>query len=190
MIRGAVTVALAAGVLLIPAASHAADDPTTILNRIVTTFAPPRIHAGAYELGVAGSVVREGGTTVSLNLRGARFFDLRGTRFALEADAGWTHVRELDGVDFLGSVQWLPWPDARMLPFAGVIGGVRQEWLGSFREARVPIGVTLGVRVLAGHSAAFRAEYRFLQITGDVVGNHGEHRLQFGMSMLLGNHPR
>ncbi|MBZ0267909.1 hypothetical protein K8I85_07125 [bacterium] len=59
--------------------------------------------------------------------------------------------------------------------------------MGSFRRARGPVGVVLGVRALPGRAAALRVEYRYLRLTGDPVEDAGEHRVRFGVSLLFGN---
>ena len=69
----------------------------------------------------------------------------------------------------------------------GVVGGVRQEWLGSFRETRFPVGAAAGVRVLASERAALRVEWRVLKVLDDPVEDPIEHRVLAGLSIFLGN---
>ena len=65
--------------------------------------------------------------------------------------------------------------------------GVRQEWLGSFREDRYPVGLHLGARFLLGDRVAARLEYRYDRFLGDPVADFDEQRLVFGLSLLLRN---
>ncbi|GJM45545.1 MAG: hypothetical protein DHS20C21_23870 [Gemmatimonadota bacterium] len=97
-------------------------------------------------------------------------------------------MRELDSVDLLGATTWSrPVGCGRWVPFAGVLGGIRREWLGSFRESRFPVGGVVGVRAVAGPHSAFRAEYQHLRILGDPSGDRSEHQVLFGLSLLLRN---
>lgn len=169
--------AIAAAVFALGAGADAAAD--------AAPSAASRFRAGAWEVGVAGSLVADGGANVSLALRGARFVAARGALLALEGESGWRHVRELDALDVLASVQWLPRPDGSIVPFAGVLGGVRREWVGSFRQSRAPLGALAGVRVPAGASAALRAEYRILRLAGDPVADRTEHEIRLGVSILF-----
>jgi len=145
------------------------------------------IQAGATELGLSGSAVRNGDTTITLGVRGGRFVATGGSLLAIEAEADWNHVRELDGLDVLASLQWLPRTEGSVLPFAGLVAGVRQEWVGSFQRGRAPWGAAVGVRVLSGRSAGLRVEVRTLRLAGDSVGDASEVRVRFGVSLLLGN---
>ena len=66
-------------------------------------------------------------------------------------------------------------------------GGVRQERLGSFRQARYPLGFGLGLRMLAGERAGARIEYRYRRILDDPVRDLSEHQLRVGLSLYLRN---
>jgi hypothetical protein len=69
----------------------------------------------------------------------------------------------------------------------GVVGGVRQEWLGSFRETRYPVGAALGLSVLANERAALRVEWRVLKVLDDPVEDPVEHRVLAGISVFFRN---
>jgi hypothetical protein len=149
----------------------------------------PRLHPGAIEVGLAASLVSiEGSNRADAVLRGGTFgrFGQGLAGFEFEVDYG--HVSSLDQLGFHGSLSWQP--DLRQtaaLPFIAVGGGVRQEWLGSFRQARYPIGMTLGLRLLVGPRACVRTEYRFLRVLQDPVADFTEHRVLTGFSLLFRN---
>ena len=142
---------------------------------------------GAFELGLAGSLAStDGSTRVSLALRGGSFLSLGPGLLGLEAELGYARVRELDRLDVLGNVAWL-YPAGAAYPFVAATAGTRQEWLGSFRNARAPVGWIAGLRVLMGESAALRAEYRWLHVFDEPLPDFDEHHVLVGVSVLLGN---
>ncbi len=148
---------------------------------------PRTIDAGTNELGLAASTVSvEGSTHASLALRFGTFLGAPRGAFGLEAETGWTHVRSHDALDVLGSIAWAFRAGKSALhPFAGVIGGVRQEWLGSFRESRYPLGAAVGARVVVAEHAAIRAEWRGVRVLDDPVRDPFEHRMILGVSILF-----
>lgn len=151
----------------------------------------PEIHPRAWEIGVSGSASRIEDTTAStLLLRAARFAAAGAGRAALEAEVAWTHLGPLDELQMGGSLAWLAHPrPGPAYPFLAVAGGVRQEWLGSFRLARYPVGADVGLRLLAGTGALLRIEYRWRRVLNDPVADFTEQQVMTGVSLLLGNRP-
>lgn len=151
----------------------------------------PTIRSGALELGLGGAVIAvEGTTRAAIEARAGTFVGAPRGLVGFEVDAGWTHVRADDVVDALGAITWgAAFRRSAAHPFVGVVGGVRQEWLGSFRETRFPVGVAAGVRVLASERAALRVEWRVLKVLDDPVEDPIEHRVLAGLSIFLGNAP-
>ena len=49
-------------------------------------------------------------------------------------------------------------------PYLAIGGGLRQEWLGSFKQIRYPLGINLGLRTLINQHAAIRLEYKLRRI--------------------------
>lgn len=156
----------------------------------------PRLHPGAIEVGFAGSLISvEGATRTSLALRAGRFvggpLGVGGGLAGFEVELGYNHQRSLDSVDLEGNVSWQRGVGAgRLYPFAAIGGGLRQEHLGSFSQARVPLGFALGLRALFGARAAVRFEYRYRRVLSDPVADFTEHRLLTGVSLLLRNTQR
>lgn len=151
---------------------------------------PPALQPGTLEAGLSGGLVSTTGSTqVDLGLRLAWLIPVGsgGKLLPVELGAGWSHVRMADTADLYVSVQWTGALGSAptVWPFVGVVAGLRQDWIGSFREARYPTGGVLGLRLLASDRAAFRAEYRLLRVLGDPVEDFTEHRLLFGISLLF-----
>jgi len=161
------------------------------LAAIATATAPPSeaagISPGAFELGVSGALTSAGETTTaSVALRTAWFLPIGGSWIAPGADLAYVHVREHDAVDALANLAWAHRVGSTAAyPFVAITGGVRQDWQGSFREARFPVGASVGLRVFVGADAALLAEYRALRITGDPVADFSEHHLRLGASIFL-----
>lgn len=157
----------------------------------------PRLRPGALEVGFAGSIVSvEGSTRAAALVRAGTFVrppfgDPGGVSSGLagfEVEVGYNHQRSLDTVDLEGSVSWQRAVGAgRVYPFAAIGGGLRQEHLGSFSQARYPLGFALGLRALVGSRAAMRIEYRYRRVLNDPVANFTEHRLLTGISLLFRN---
>lgn len=151
----------------------------------------PEIHPRAWEVGVSAAASRiESATAATVFVRAGRFTAAGAGRAALEAELAWTHLGPLDELELAGSLGWLAHPrPGPAYPFLAVAGGVRQEWLGSFRLARYPVGVNAGVRLLAGSGALVRIEYRWRRVLGDPVADFTEQQVLTGLSLLLGNRP-
>jgi hypothetical protein len=62
--------------------------------------------------------------------------------------------------------------------------------LGSFSQARYPVGLALSARVLFDARVAMRVEYRFRRVLNDPVADFTEHRVLTGLSLLLRNTER
>ena len=152
----------------------------------------PRLHAGAIEVGLAGSIVSvERSTRAALALRGGRFAGAGSGLAGFEVEVGYNHQRALDTVDLEGNVSWQRAAGAgHIYPFASIGGGLRQEHLGSFSQARYPVGLAFGLRALFGARAAVRFEYRYRRVLNDPVANFTEHRALTGISLLLRNTER
>lgn len=181
MRRACVTLLLAVA-LAVPGRAVADERPA----------AGPALRAGAIELGLSGALTAtEGATQSTLLLRGGRFAGLGRGLVALEGELGYSHVASLDalGLELALSYQ------ARLggsacYPYVAVAAGSRERWVGSFRDTRVPVGATLGVRLLAGERAAARVEYRVRRLLRDPVADVTEQQVVVGLSLLFRNAQR
>ena len=156
-----------------------------------TAAEAPRLQPGAIEIGLGGSLTSvEGNTRSSIGILGSTFLGLGPGLVGVGADLTYTHVSSLDVLDLEGHVGW-QWPvsSTSLYPILGVGGGIRQEWVGSFRTTRYPVGIDLGLRALVSSGAAVRVEYRLRRVLGDPVSDFTEHRALFGVSLLLENTP-
>ena len=151
----------------------------------------PSIRPGALELGLGASVIAAEGTSrAAVEARAGTFVGAPRGLVGFEVDGGWTHVRADDVVDALAAITWGgAFRRSAAHPFVGVVGGVRQEWLGSFRETRYPVGAALGLSVLASERAALRVEWRVLKVLDDPVEDPVEHRVLASISVFFRNSP-
>ena len=94
--------------------------------------------------------------------------------------------QSLDELGLEAAVGWLP-ARGQVLPFVAVAGGVRQEWIGSFRETRYPVGFDAGARLLLSPRVGLRGEYRFRRMLDDPVADFSEHRVLMGISVFWNN---
>ena len=172
--QGACIVALIAAVVLTGAAAAAEA---------------PRLRAGAIEVGLSGSLTSvEGSRRSILALRAGSFLRAFSGLAVFEAEVGYHHQRSLDEVELQGAVAWQhALGRSAIHPFVALGGGVRQEWLGSFSEARYPVGFALGVRALFDVRAAMRVEYRYRRVFRDPVADFTEHEALVGLSLLFRN---
>jgi hypothetical protein len=147
------------------------------------------LRPGAVELGFGAALSSvEGDTRATVSVLGTTFLRLWGGLAGLGADVGYTHVHSLDILDLEAHVTWQKsFRGTAVYPYVGAGGGLRQEWLGSFRTPRYPVGVDLGFRVLVSPGAALRTGYRWRRVLGDPVSNFSEHRLDVGFSVLFRN---
>src|SRR5207249_7343046 len=134
---------------------------------------------GAIELGLAGSVTSvEGSTRGVIALRGGTFSLSRAGLTGAEAEVLYSHVGSLDQMDLEGNLSLQRAAgESPAYPFLAAAGGVRQEWLGSFRQARYPVGFNLGVRYLVAERGGFRVEYRYRRVLRDPVAEFTEHQV-------------
>jgi len=151
----------------------------------------PQLRPGAIEVGIAGALTSiEGSTAATVALRTGTFRPVRQGLGGGEIDVSYTRLGDLDVIDLEGALSWTrPYGRTACYPWVAVAGGVRQEWLGSFRQVRYPVGFNLGLRQLASDNAAFRIEYRFRRVLEDPVAEYTEHQARVGLSLLLRNRP-
>jgi hypothetical protein len=144
---------------------------------------------GAIEIGIGGSlVVISGITNASMMLRGGSFVAVPAGLAGVELGLAYGHVSFLDRVDIESRFCWLfPLQGSSTLPFIGIGGGLRKEWMGTFSQTRYPMGGGVGIRALLGADVVIRSEYVYRYVAGDPVANYSEHKLEFGLSLLLNN---
>lgn len=162
-----------AGLLVAGAVPAAADDPW---------LRPRAWEAGC---GLATSTV-EGSTEGMAALRVGTFLSAPSGLASLELGTTYSHVRSLDELGLEAALGWSP-AEGQVLPFVAVAGGVRQEWVGSFRKARYPVGFDVGVRLVFSRRVGLRAEYRYRRVLDDPVADFGEHRFLTGLSVFWNN---
>lgn len=161
-----------------------------LLLMLLSARASAEVHQlapGVTELGLGGTFVSvEGSSTAEFELRLGRFFTAPGASlWNVEAQLGYARVLELDRLDTGLSLGWTPiLKDSPLHPFLAVGLGLRQEWLGSFSQARYPVGIDVGCRAMAGRRVLVRAEYRFRRLMADPVEDFDEHRFLMGLSLL------
>jgi hypothetical protein len=167
------------------AATAPAADPAPAAEAAV-------LHPGAIELGVAGSMSAVAGSTRGTALvRLGRFQRLAAGLAAVEGEVAYSHISSLDALGFEASVSYQRRAGATSsYPYAALAAGIREEWIGSFRDYRVPVGVTVGLRTLAGSRAAVRIEYRVRRVLHDPVADYTEQQLGVGLSLLFHNSER
>ena len=152
----------------------------------------PRVHPGAIELGLAGAMTSIAGSVdADVRLRAGMCGRVANQLIEVGIEPSYDHV---EGLDVLGVEATLDWihhlRDSREYVFLSIGGGIRQEWLGSFSEARYPLGAGLGVGHLLSNTAGIRAEYRYRRILDDPVADYSEQSLLVGLSVFLRNRPR
>lgn len=170
--------------LPLPAAANGASTPSDLqLHDLLS--------AGAIELGVTGAATRvEGLTSGSAALNCGSFLQAKSGLAGIEGELEYTHVGGLDALGLEAHVSWQrAMSNGTAYPYVALAWGLRQEWLGSFRVVRYPVGGTLGVRTMLGRRAATRVEYRFRRVMGDPVANYNEHALRLGLSVFFAVRP-
>jgi hypothetical protein len=158
---------------------------------VAAASSEPGLAPGTIEVGLAGaSTTVNGSTNVTAALRSGSFLGIgRAQLLGYEAEVAYTRIRDLDRLDVFGNLAWLfPVGSPVLLPSIGFSGGLRQEWLGSFSNARGRLGATLGLRTLASRRVAARVEYRFVRLF-DSQADFNEHEVVFGLSILFRNRP-
>ena len=147
------------------------------------------IRPGAVELGISGSFTSVEGTTTSRFGIGLGQYRTPGG-VAIRYAGVVTHQRvsDLDVLDFeAGLAAYLRMGDANAWGFVGVAGGLRQEWIGSFSDDLYPVGVDVGMKLLAGAVAAGTISYQYRRVLGDPVSDFDEHRVVVGLSIFFRN---
>jgi hypothetical protein len=151
--------------------------------------ATPTLHARAIELGLSGALTSvEGSTGGTALVRAGRFFRLGSGLIAPELEVSYAHISSLDELGFEAALSWQRRAGTTSLyPYVAIAAGTREEWVGSFRTLRVPVGATVGLRTLAGEHAAARVEYRVRRVMRDPVADYTEQQVLVGLSLLLRN---
>ncbi len=149
----------------------------------------PTIKSGAIEAGFSGSLnIVEGISNASAAVRGGTFWNLLSGLAGAELEVAYSHVSSLDVIDLQGFLSWQKkLGESAVYPFVAVGGGLRQEFIGSFRLSRYPIGFGVGLRTLITQGSAIRVEYKLKRILSDPVSNFTEHQLLLGISILFKN---
>ncbi len=149
------------------------------------------LQGGEIELGLGGSLTHEAGVTQSrLELRGGRMVDT--SLFLANVEIRAAYGSSLDAERFdaelaLGVLRQLD--EGHWYASIGAAVGVRQEWIGSFQQGRVPVGVDLGLRALVGGSTMIRFEYRYRRVLSDAVASFNQHEMLMGLSVRLRREP-
>ncbi len=169
----AVALLIAAGLAASATGARAAEDPS--------------LRPRAWEAGVAAATSTIAGNTQGVfSLRVATFLSAPGGLASVQLETSYSHVSSLDELGFEVAAGWTP-SQGQILPFVALAAGVRQEWVGSFREARYPVGVDLGVRLLLSSRVGLRGEYRYRRVLDDPVADFNEHRFVMGLSVFWKN---
>lgn len=149
----------------------------------------PSLRAGAIELGLSGALtVVEGSTRASVGIDGSRFFEAPGGLAIATAEIAYSHVNELDLLDAAALVGWTrAIGETSLCPFLAIAAGVRQEWIGSFTDARYPVGFDAGFRALVSTRANVRISYRLRRVLNDPVEDFTEHEIRVGVALLFHN---
>jgi len=165
------------------------------LNGRASSGDAPRLHPGAVELGLAGSVVSSGssGRATSVAVRGEILHGAGPGLAGFGAEVAWRHVGnvgDLDRIRTAAHVSWqAPLGESSAYPFAALWAGLDHERVGSFGQTRFPLGVGAGVRALVSPSAAVRLEYRFARVRDPDADDFNEHEVLTGVTLLLRNTP-
>jgi len=145
---------------------------------------------GAIELGLAGSMtIVEGSARTTLAARTGVFKSASRGMLGFETELAYSHVNALNWLDWEGLLSWQrALKKTSVYPFVALGGGLRQEHLGSFSQARYPLGLNFGIRALLAPQAAIRVEYKFRRIFHDSAANFSEHHVVVGCSIFFNNH--
>jgi hypothetical protein len=147
----------------------------------------PALRSRAFEAGLAASSSTvEGNTQALLAVRVGTFLGAPKGLASVQIETTFAHEQSLDELGLEAALGWLP-DEGQVLPFVAVAAGVRQEWIGSFREARYPVGFDLGARLLLSPRVGLRGEYRLRRMLDDPVADFTEHRFLVGISVFWNN---
>lgn len=145
------------------------------------------IRPGDLELGCSASLIQvEQSLRVTASLQAGIFGRWFEGLLGGEIAARYRHVAALDELDLLVGATWQPQlPAIPLYPYAGVLAGLRQEWVGSYRAARFPAGIQSGVRIVVQDGVLIRCGIQALRILNDPVQDFTEWELVVGVAMLL-----
>ncbi len=149
-----------------------------------------RIQPGAVEIGASGSLTSiDGVSEATIFLHSQIFKAVSGKSLVgVGGEVGFAHIRSFDQLDIQGNISWQqPFANSAIYYFFLLGGGLRFEWLGSFRETLYPAGGNIGIYALISQWTAFRFDYRFQRIFGNPISNFNEHRFMIGISVFLRN---
>lgn len=177
--------AIAAAVLVLVAAPATAVVKS---NEGKTGDSSGHLASGTWELGVNASFVsRSGATNADVAVFTNRYWAIRDIPVSAGARFGYGRVSDLDRIDVEASVAaYRNLPGSTAFVYAGIAGGIRQEWVGSFAQARFPLGVDAGLKALASRHAAVSVAYQYRRLLDDPVADFDEHRIVAGISILFG----
>jgi hypothetical protein len=178
--RLAAAVAIYAALALGPAeTAHSADGSAPAVD----------VANGAWELGFNGSVVsREGAVNSTIAVFSNRFWARGATALSAGAVVAYSRVSDLDRVDLEAQAAvYRRLRGSSAYGYAGIGGGLRQEWVGSFSQARYPVGVDVGIKALISRRAAVTVTYQFRHLLNDPVAGFNEHRFVTGISIFFNN---
>ena len=149
------------------------------------------LRPGTVELGVCGLLSSVDGTVEArFGLRGGTFLDAPSGLWGAEAEAAYATVRTLHQLDLEASFSWGGQiGTGGFFPFVAIGGGLRLESLGSYRQTLVPVGATVGLRMLATESAGIRLDVKVRRVLNDPVKDFTEVNLVLGVSLFLQPRP-
>jgi len=160
--------------MLVPRWSHARDHV---------------ISKEAWELGLSGSFTSiESTSSGSLRLDLSKYLAISQVLGSIVAGTEYSRVGDLDTIELFTIariVQRLGESTGNVYGGLGI--GIRQEYLGSFSQARYPIILELGFKGLASPTVALNVAYVYRKLLNDPVSDVSEHRIEFGFSLLINN---
>ena len=138
------------------------------------------IQPGAWELGFNGSFLsREGSATSTFEVFTNRFWMPGGVPVSAGGSIGYARVSDLDRADLeAAAAAYKRLTESTAYAYIGVAGGLSQEWIGSFSQARYPIGFDMGIKALVSRRAAITVSYKFRRLLNDPVADYNEHKIQ------------
>jgi hypothetical protein len=147
------------------------------------------VKSGAWELGLNAAVLaREGAVTTTLSLFSNRFWVRGGIPLSAGASAAFSRVSDLDRVDLEAMLAvYKQLPGSSAYGYAGIAGGLSQEWVGSFSQVRYPLGLDVGIKAFVSRRAALTVAYKFRRLLNDPVADFSEHRFVAGFSIMFNN---
>ncbi len=170
--------------IAMPIQGWAQDQDTTGVTKMV-----PRLYSGAVEIGFSAALAAvENIANLSVSTRIGTFLPLSAGFAGGEVELTYSHINSLDIFDVVGGLSWqAQFGESGTYPFLSVGGGLRQEWLGNFQQARFPVGFTVGFRTLISQNSAMRVEYKLRCILGDASATFTEQQMMVGISLLIKN---